>query len=94
MKPVTRLGDIHSGHSCFPPTPGISASSNVVANGRGVMRVGDSFAPHGCPKPHGVNAASGYGKVITNGRPTVRISSSTACGATVVAGSPNVLLGG
>lgn len=94
MKPVTRIGDIHSGHSCFPPTPGASGSPNVNANGRSVMRVGDPFVPHGCPKPHGVVAATGYGKVITNGRPTVRISSKTACGATVVAGSPNVLLGG
>ena len=94
MKPVTRRGDIHSGHYCFPPTPGSSTSPNVNANGRGVMRVGDNFVPHGCPKPHPVIASTGFGKVLVNGKPIVRVSSKTGCGATVVAGSPNVLVGG
>lgn len=94
MKPVTRIGDIHSGHECFPPTQCSSSSTDVFANKKGVMRVGDSFAPHGCPIPHSVIASTGYGKVLVNGKPCVRISSSTGCGATVVAGSPNVLLGG
>ena len=94
MKSVTRKGDIHSDHSCFAPTAGTSTSPNVRANGKGVMRVGDSFAPHGCPIPHGVNASTGYGKVLVNGRPIVRIGSKTGCGATVVMGSPNVFVEG
>lgn len=94
MKPVTRQGDIHSGHQCFPPTPAIKGSSNVITNGRQTMRVGDNFKPHGCPKPHPVIASTGYSKVIVNGKHIVRISSKTACKATVVMGSPNVIVGG
>ena len=94
MKPVTRVGDIHSGHQCFPPTKGSSGSPNVFANGRAVMRLGDNFKPHGCPKPHSVIASTGYGKVLVNGKAIVRVSSKTACTATVVMGSPNVVVGG
>ena len=94
MKNVSRIGDIHSGHQCFPPTPGIKGSNNVLVNGRQCLTVGSSFAPHRCPKPHPVRAATGYSKVLVNGKPICRVSSKTACGATVVMGSANVVVGG
>lgn len=94
MKGVTRQGDLHSGHKCFPPTPGMKGSSNVLTNGRQTMVVGSQFKPHGCRKPHPVIVATGYGKVLVNGKPICRIGSKTACLATVVMGSGNVLVGG
>lgn len=95
-KPACRLGDIHSGHGCFPPTKAISGSGNVIINGKPALRVGDSFVSHGCPKipPHGVKAGTGSSSVFTNSKPAVRIGDKTACGATMIVGSGNVLIGG
>lgn len=94
MSGASRLGDKHSGHGCFSPTPCISASSNVKVNGMGAMRVGDQFAPHSCPKPHPVKLAMGSSTVLVNGKPFGRIGDMTACGATVITGSGNVIVGG
>ena len=94
-KPAGRLGDQHCGHSCFPPTSLVSASVNVKINQKGAMRVGDSYQPHCCgPSCHGVTQASGSSTVIINGKPAGRLGDSTACGATVISGSGNVIVGG
>lgn len=94
MKGVCRLGDFHTGHDCFAPTPCNKASPNVFVNGKGVCRLGDSFLPHACPKPHPVIASSGSGSVFVNDLPVVRVGDSTFCGAKVMTGSANVLVGG
>ncbi len=95
-KPAGRLGDQHSGHGCFPPTPCVSASPNVLTNKRGAMIVGSMFVTHCCPKKgcHPPVLASGSSSVIINGRPAGRIGDNTGCGATVVSGSSNVIIGG
>jgi uncharacterized Zn-binding protein involved in type VI secretion len=46
MPAVVRLGDMSTGHSCFPPRPNTEASPNVFVNGKGVHRVGDAWAIH------------------------------------------------
>ena len=71
MPPVTRLGDICTGHGCFPPRPSISSSPNVYVNGIPVIRVGDAYAPHGCShcKSHPGNLVSGSLTVFVNGLP-------------------------
>jgi uncharacterized Zn-binding protein involved in type VI secretion len=96
MPPVTRLGDICTGHGCFPPRPSISSSSNVFANGTPVVRVGDAYAPHGCGncRPHPGNLVSGSSTVFVNGKPVGRIGDAVSCGSKVMLGSPNVLIGG
>ena len=95
-KPASRLGDSNSGHSCYPPTKSVSASSNVIINKKGALRVGDSYVPHCCPKPgcHTPVQAKGSGTVIVNGKQLARLGDSTACGAVLIAGSGNVLAGG
>lgn len=95
-KPACRLGDIHSGHGCFPPTKAIMGSSNVVINGKPALRVGDQFVPHGCPlvPPHPVVAGKGSTTVFTNGKSAMRVGDKTACGCTMIVGSGNVLIGG
>lgn len=95
-KPTAYLGVNNSGHSCYPPSASVSASSNVLVNKKGALRVGDSYVPHCCPKPgcHTPVQAKGSGTVIVNGKQLARLGDATACGAVVVSGSGNVLAGG
>jgi uncharacterized Zn-binding protein involved in type VI secretion len=97
MPPQSRIGDIGSGHSSFPPTPVIAGSPNVFVNGRPAARLGDALAPHGSPSPstpHGRSIAGGSGTVFINGRPASRIGDPIDCGGSLVTGSPNVFTGG
>ena len=59
---AARLGDIGSGHGCFPPTPIISASPDVSINHKPAARLGDPLAPHGCGvcPPHGRSISAGF----------------------------------
>lgn len=95
-KPGAKIGDSETGHGCFPPVPLISGSNNVMTNKKPAARVGDSFAPHCCPKSgcHAPKAARGSSKVIINGRPAARLGDNDSCGGVIMTGSPNVLIGG
>jgi len=97
MPAITRLGDVSTGHSSFPPTATTSASGDVFVNGQGVVRVGDSYAPHGSPTPsppHGRAASSGSGAVYVNGQPVHRIGDAISCGGASAQGSSDVFAGG
>lgn len=98
MPDTVRLGDMSTGHPhCYSPRPSISASDNVIINGRGAHRLGDSWAVHGaCPlhEPHDGTASSGSSTVIVNGQPLCRIGDSISCGDTMAEGSPDVITGG
>jgi len=95
MPPVTRLGDVCTGHDCFNPRPSISASPNVNANGIPVVRVGDNYALHGCSnrKPHTGILVSGSSTVSVNGLPVGRVGDGISCNSSVAAGSPDVIIG-
>jgi uncharacterized Zn-binding protein involved in type VI secretion len=94
-KPASRLGDVHSGHSCFAVTKSVSASSNVIINGKGALRSGDSYVPHKCgPSSHTPVQQEGSSTVIINGKKCARLGDATACGAKLMVGSTNVLVGG
>jgi uncharacterized Zn-binding protein involved in type VI secretion len=93
MPGVVRLGDICTGHGCWPPRANSSASNNVFANSRGAHRVGDSWAAHTCPdipETHGSTQATGSPTVFVNGRAWARIGDSIACGSSNATGSDNV----
>jgi len=91
MPAITRLGDLSSGHGCFPARPSTSASSDVKVNGIGVVRVGDSYATHCCgPSCHGGSLSGGSPNVTANGLAVGRIGDPISCGDTVAQGSPNV----
>lgn len=95
-RPAARVGDMQSGHDCFPPTNAILGSPNVKINGMPAMLVGGQYAPHCCPKKgcHPVIQSTGSGTVKINGRPAARLGDSVACGAATISGSGNVLIGG
>jgi len=91
---VVRLGDICTGHGCYPARANISASSDVFVNGLGAHRVGDSWAVHCCGTPcHGSIQASGSGSVFVNGKAVARVGDSIACGSSNATGSSNVFIG-
>lgn len=96
MPQATRLGDVDTGHDACPPTALVSASGNVIVNGRGAGRVGDSYAAHGCiaHASHSGVIASGSRTVFINGKAAGRIGDSVSCGGSVAAGSDNVIIGG
>lgn len=91
MSGVVRLGDKDSGHDSFPPRAVISASSNVTANGIGVVRLGDAWEFHTDGHTvHDAICSSGSSSVFVNGLPIVMIGSSLSCGGFCVEGSSNV----
>ena len=96
MPAATRLGDLDTGHDACGPTALISASGNVIINGKGAGRVGDSYAAHGCVThpPHSGVIASGSSSVFINGRAAGRIGDPVSCGGSVAQGSSNVFIGG
>lgn len=97
MPPVCRLGDICSGHGCWPPRPNVSASPNVFVNGIKVHRIGDEWAVHCCPaipECHDGQLAAGSSTVFINGLACARIGDPVSCGSFAAQGSGNVDAGG
>lgn len=96
MPKATRLGDMDTGHDACPPTALVTASDNVIINGKGAGRVGDTYAPHGCVDhpTHAGSISSGSSTVFINGKPAGRVGDPVSCGGSVADGSPNVFIGG
>jgi len=95
MPSAARLGDIGSGHGCFPPTPITAGSGNVIINGKPAARQGDPLAAHGCGKcpPHGRAISGGSSSVFINGRPAARVGDAVGCGGSIATGSGDVNIG-
>lgn len=89
-QPAARLGDIDTGHPPSPPTPIITASSNVFTNGKPAARKGDKLAPH---HPGVRIITEGSGSVFINGKPAVRVTDAINCGGKMAVGSGNVFIG-
>lgn len=96
MAQATRLGDNNTGHDACPPVPLVRASGNVFVNGKGLGRIGDTYASHGCPDhaPHSGQISSGSSSIFANGINAARIGDSVSCGGSVAEGSSNVWIGG
>lgn len=95
MPKAARKGDIGSAHACFPPSPSIEGSDDVLINGIAAVRLNDAYAAHGCGNcpPHGRSAAQGSATVNINGKPAVRVGDTIGCGGSAQTGSPNVFVG-
>ncbi|WP_163832354.1 PAAR domain-containing protein [Spartinivicinus ruber] len=96
MPAATRLGDICTGHGCFPPRPSVTGSANVVINGKPAVKMGDMYMSHGCSNcpPHPGSLAGGSSSVVINGSPAGRVGDSISCGGSVAMGSADVFIGG
>ena len=83
--PQARLGDVSSHGGVI-----ITSAVRTMVNGIPVARMGDL---HVCPIPgHGVTPiVTGSMTTITEGSPNAKIGDITACGAVIVAGSPNTI---
>lgn len=93
--PCHRLGDLCTGHDCWPPRPNATASPNVFCNKIPVHRLGDIWKVHCCPPPcHGGTTVGGSSTVFVNGRPCTRIGDPVNCGSNCGTGSPDVFIGG
>jgi len=95
MPAAARLGDYCTGHGCWPPRTGVSASPNVYINGIQAHKLKDPWNVHCCPTDgcHPGEVASGSATVFINGRPAARIGDSISCGSLIAMGSPNVSIG-
>ncbi len=92
---AARLGDVGSGHGCFPPTPIIKGSPDVFINHRPAARLGDAVLVHGCGNcpPHGRSISAGsdnvfIGEAGVNGMEQACLKASKASGAAFVQISP------
>jgi len=96
MAKAALLSDQCSGHSCWPSRPNITASSDVIINGRGAQRVGDQYVVHCCPDSgcHPGAVIQGSSTVFVNGRAVARIGDALDCGSIIMGpGSSNVDIG-
>jgi len=96
MPSATRLGDSNTGHDMCAPVPLVTASSDVLINGLGAGRVGDSYASHGClvHPGHSDTISAGSSSVFINGRPAARVGDAVSIGGSVRDGSGDVIIGG
>lgn len=94
MPAASRLGDVCTGHGCFPPRPSTGGSGNVFINGIAAHRQGDGWASHCCgANCHSSVLSGGSASVYVNGKPLARIGDAVACGSVVAQGSSNVFAG-
>lgn len=75
-----------------------TGSGDVIINGRGAARVGDSSTPHLRPGgkrcvAHQSSISQGSGSVYINGRPAARVGDALGGCTQVATGSADVIIG-
>lgn len=96
MALVARAGDLGMVHCSAYRIVG--GSTDVLANGRPVARIGDSSSVHLQPvgkkcKPHVSSIISGVNDVLVNGRPIAKVGSRLAMCTFITTGSTDVNAG-
>lgn len=89
MPAISRLGDMCTGHGCWPQRPNDTASSDVYVEGLGIHRQGDHWVSHCCPNQgcHDGVLASGSGSVYINGLQCSRVGDPIDCGSSILTGA-------
>lgn len=96
MPAAARKGDAGVPH-CSPYVIA-TASADVLINGRGAARVGDTSSSHLRPAGkrcggHTAPIITGSSSVFINGRPAARVGDPLAACTRVATGSSNVIIG-
>ncbi len=96
MPAAARRGDTGVPH-CSAYTIA-SGSGDVIINGRGAARVGDTSTVHQKPGgkrcgTHSASISAGSGSVFINGRPAARVGDSLAGCTSISSGSGDVIIG-
>lgn len=95
MPAISRLGDVCSGHGCYPDRPSVSAASTVFVNGVAVHRLGDAWDSHCCgPVCHDGQTSGASATVFVEGMGVARIGDPVDCGSSIAQGSGDVFAGG
>ena len=104
MPAAARTGDPtnHGGVIATPPPGAAAVVATVLIGGRPAAVQGSlhtcPIPPHAALGPGNVilpnPAALAAGQVLIGGMPAARARDQTACGAMVLTGAPNVLIGG
>ncbi len=92
MPNVVRLGDLCSGHSCYPSRQNLSASADVFVEDLPVHREGDLWDFHRCgdSPPHDGITVQGSPTVFVNDKPVARIGDLVDCDSTCMTGAATV----
>jgi uncharacterized Zn-binding protein involved in type VI secretion len=85
MSGTARVGDSHSHGGNI-----ISGSSDTITNGVGTAKIGDTAY---CVEHGNVSVISGATGTMTNGPLTARVNDSLSCGATIINGSTDRIIG-
>lgn len=96
-QPAARLGDLCTGHGCYPPRPSITGSSDTFIDGIPALRMGDKYAVHCCVvlpfDCHPGTVSVGSGSAYINGMPAARVGDALECGSKVAVGSSTTFIG-
>lgn len=95
MPPITRVGDLSTGHDDCSAVPAVTGASNVLVNGQPVVCVGDSYAPHGCihHPSHVGHLIEGAPSFFINGKAVGRVGDAISCGQKVAEGASFCIVG-
>ena len=94
MPKVVRLGDLCSGHGCYPPRGNCTASPNVFTNNIRQHRLTDQWPPHCCSVCHPGVTVEGSPNVFVNMLPIARQFDAIDCGSVCNQHSPDVIANG
>lgn len=96
MPAQCRLGDMSTGHGCFPPTAinGAVASKTSIEGAMAAM-VDSTHPPHSCGNAvhSGRKISGGSGKTTIEGRAAARIGDPINCGDAMAQGATKTFVG-
>lgn len=92
-QPAARLGDMCTGHGCFPPRSSITGSSDTFIDGIPALRMGDKYDTHCCVTCHDGQVVGGSGTTFINGMPAARMGDALDCGSQIAIGSSTTFIG-
>lgn len=95
MANCSHITSISTGHGPWPSRVTREGSPNVLVNGNGVHRLGDSWPIHcnSTGQCHAGSTNKASSTVLANGKGIARVGDSIDCGDVISTGSINVMVG-